>query len=78
MNMTPDRFLQKLVEVIGMLKVPSIIIIMVIALIQAGSTVFIGGQDKRTLFSTIIGLMILAALIFYVDRLVLWISTFMR
>jgi hypothetical protein len=78
MNMNPDRFLQKLVEVIGMLKVPSIIIIMVIALIQAGSTVFIGGQDKRTLFSTIIGLMILAALIFYVDRLVLWISTFMR
>ena len=76
--MNPDRFLQKLVEVIGMLKVPSIIIIMVIALIQAGSTVFIGGQDKRTLFSTIIGLMILAALIFYVDRLVLWISTFMR
>ena len=78
MNMNPDRFLQKLVEVIGMLKVPYIIIIMVIALIQAGSTVFIGGQDKRTLFSTIIGLMILAALIFYVDRLVLWISTFMR
>ena len=78
MNMNPDRFLQKLVEVIGMLKVPAIIIIMVIALIQAGSTVFIGGQDKRTLFSTIIGLMILAALIFYVDRLVLWISTFMR
>ena len=76
--MNPDRFLQKLVEVIGMLKVPAIIIIMVIALIQAGSTVFIGGQDKRTLFSTIIGLMILAALIFYVDRLVLWISTFMR
>ena len=76
--MNPDRFLQKLVEVIGMLKVPSIIIIMVIALIQAGSTVFIGGQDKRTLFSTMIGLMILAALIFYVDRLVLWISTFMR
>ena len=76
--MTPDRFLQKLVEVIGMLKVPAIIIIMVIALIQAGSTVFIGGQDKRTLFSTMIGLMLMAALIFYVDRLVLWINTFMR
>jgi hypothetical protein len=76
--MTPDRFLQKLVEVIGMLKVPAIIIIMVIALIQAGSTVFIGGQDKRTLFSTMIGLMLMAALIFYVDRLVIWVNTFMR
>lgn len=76
--MNPDRFLQKLVEVIGMLKVPSIIIIMVIALIQAGSTVFIGGQDKRTLFSTMIGLMLMAALIFYVDRLVIWVNTFMR
>lgn len=76
--MTPDRFLQKLVEVIGMIKVPAIIIIMVIALIQAGSTVFIGGQDKRTLFSTMIGLMLMAALIFYVDRLVIWISTFVR
>lgn len=76
--MTPDGFLQKLVEVIGMIKVPAIIIIMVIALIQAGSTVFIGGQDKRTLFSTMIGLMLMAALIFYVDRLVIWISTFVR
>ena len=76
--MTPDRFLQKLVEVIGMIKAPAIIVIMVIALIQAGSSVFIGGQDKRTLFSTMIGLMLMAALIFYVDRLVIWISTFMR
>lgn len=76
--MTPDRFLQRLIEVIGMIKAPAIIIIMVIALIQAGSAVFIGGQDKRTLFSTIAGLMLMAALIFYVDRLVIWISTFMR
>ena len=76
--MTPDRFLQKLVEVMGMIKTPAIIVIMVIALLQAGSSVFIGGQDKRTLFSTMIGLMLMAALIFYVDRLVIWISTFMR
>lgn len=76
--MTPDRFLQKLVQVIGMIKAPAIIIIMIIALIQAGSAVFIGGQDKRTLFSTMVGLMVMAALISYVDRLVLWISTFMR
>lgn len=76
--MTPDRFLQKLVEVIGMIKAPAIIVIMVIALLQAGSSVFIGGQDKRTLFSTMIGLMLMAALIFYVNRLVIWISTFMR
>lgn len=75
--MTPDRFLQKLIDVIGMIKAPAIIIITVIALIQVGSTVFIGGQDKRALFTTIAGLMLLAALIFYVDRLIVWISTFM-
>ena len=73
-----DTFLQKLVAAVGMLKIPAIIIIMVIALIQAGSAVFIGGQDKRTLFSTIIGLILLATLIFYVDRLVIWVSNFMR
>ena len=76
--MNPDRFLQKRIEVIGMIKAPAIIIIMVIALIQAGSAVFIGGQDKKALFSTIAGLMLLAALIFYVDRLVMFISNFVR
>jgi hypothetical protein len=76
--MTPDRFLQKLVDVIGMIKAPAIIIIMAIALIQTVSSVFIGGQDKKTLFSTIAGLMLMAAMIFYVDRIVLWMSTFIR
>ena len=76
--MNPNTFLQKLVEVVGILKIPAIIIIMVIALIQAGSAVFIGGQDKRTLFSTMIGLILMATLIFYVDRLVIWIGNFMR
>jgi hypothetical protein len=76
--MTPDRFLQKLVDVIGMIKAPAIIIIMAIALIQTVSSVFIGGQDKKALFSTIAGLMLMAAMIFYVDRFVLWMSTFIR
>ena len=76
--MTPDRFLQKLVDVIGMIKAPAIIIIMAIELIQTVSSVFIGGQDKKALFSTIAGLMLMAAMIFYVDRFVLWMSTFIR
>jgi len=76
--MAPDRFLQKLVEVIGLIKAPVIIIILVIALIQAASAVFIGGQDKRALFSTIFGLMLMASLIFYVDKLVIWLSTLIR
>jgi hypothetical protein len=76
--MTPDRFLQKLVDVIGMIKAPAIIIIMAIALIQTVSSVFIGGQDKKALFSTIAGLMLMAAMIFYVDRFVSWMSTFIR
>jgi hypothetical protein len=61
-----------------MIKAPAIIIIMAIALIQTVSSVFIGGQDKKALFSTIAGLMLMAAMIFYVDRFVLWISNFIR
>lgn len=74
--MTPDRLLQKLVEAIGMIKALAIIIILVIALTQALSAAFIGGHDKRVLFSTIAGLMLMAALIFYIDKFVLWMSTF--
>ena len=51
--MTPDRFLQKLVDVLGMIKAPVIIIICVIAIIQVISAVFIGGHDKRAVFSTV-------------------------
>ena len=74
--MSPDSFLQKLVEIIRLVKVPMVIIIFVVALLQVASSVFVGGHDKRALFSTVLGLMILAALIFYTDQLVTWISHF--
>ena len=45
--MTPDRFLQRLIEVIGMIKAPAIIIIMTIALIQSGTAVFIVGLRQK-------------------------------
>ena len=76
--MAPDKFLQKLVDVIGIVKAPTMIIILVIALLQVTAAVFISGRDKKALFSTITGLMLMAAMIFYVDRLVLWIAMFVR
>ena len=74
--MTPELFCQKLVEVIGKLKAPAVIIIFVIALVKVLAATFIGAHDKRELFATVVTLMIMASLLFYVDRFVLWISTF--
>jgi len=74
--MSPDRFLYKLVEIIRLAKVPVVIIIFVVALFQVASSIFVGGHDKRAAFSTVLGLMVLAALIFYADQLVSWISNF--
>ena len=62
--MTPDRFLQKLVDVITMIKVPGVIIICVLSFFQVLSATFVGGYDKRAIFSTVVGLMIMAAIIF--------------
>ena len=64
--MTPDRFLQKLLDLITMIKVPAVIIICVISLIQVLSATFVGGYDKKAIFSTL----------FYADKFVLWMSTF--
>ena len=74
--MTPDRFLQKLVEVLGTIKAPIIIIICVLALIQVVAGVFIGGHDKRAVFSTVATLMLMAAILFYIDKFILWIANF--
>lgn len=74
--MAPDRFLYKLIEIIRIIKIPSVIIIFVIALVQVSASAFVGGYDKRAIFSTVIGLMIMAALIFYTEQLVEWISNF--
>ena len=74
--MTPDRFLQKLVDVLGMIKAPVIIIICCIAIIQVISAVFIGGHDKRAVFSTVLTLLMIAAILFSLDRLILWMADF--
>ncbi|XWN35392.1 MAG: hypothetical protein ROO73_01200 [Roseivirga sp.] len=74
--MTPDRFLQKLVEVIAMIKVPTLIIIFIIALVQVLTATFISGHDKRENFTTVASLMIMAAIIFYTDKFVIWLSHF--
>ena len=74
--MTPDRFLQKLVDVLGMIKAPVIIIICCIAIIQVIAAVFIGGHDKRAVFSTVLTLLMIAAILFSLDRLILWMADF--
>ena len=76
--MTPDRFLNKLLYVIETIKAPIIIIICVVAIIQVVAATFIGGHDKRALFSTIVSLMVMAALLFYIDKFILWIANFVR
>lgn len=74
--MTPERFLQKLVDVVGMVKAPLVIIICAVAIIQVVSTTFVSGNDKRAIFSTVITLLGVAALLFYIDRLILWMADF--
>jgi hypothetical protein len=69
-----ERFLAKLLTVIKMVKVPIILIIFILALLQVGYNVFIGGQDKRNIITTLLGLMALAALIFYAEQIVEWIK----
>lgn len=76
--MTPERFLQKLIHVIDTIKAPIIIMICIIAIIQVVASTFIGGQDKRAIFSTVATLMIIAAILFYVDKFILWLAAFVR
>ncbi len=71
-----ERFLEKVLGVVKTVKVPIILIIFIIALIQVGYNVFIGGQDKRAIVTTLIGLMAMAALIFYAEHIVEWIKNF--
>ena len=74
--MSSDRFLQKLVDVLDMIKAPTIIIICCIAIIQVIAAVFLGGQDKRAVFSTVLTLLMIAAILFSLDRLILWMANF--
>lgn len=74
--MAPERFLQKLVDVIGYIKVPVVVLIFIIALVKVLAHTFVGGQDKRANFSTVVGLMIMASIIFYVDKFVVWLHLF--
>ncbi len=73
-----ERLLQKITTVIHTIKVPVIVLIFIVALIQVGYSVFIGGQDKRNIITTLIGLMALALLILYAEDLVNWLQRFAR
>jgi len=61
-----------------MIKVPALVIIFTIALVQVLIATFISGHDKRENLSTVASLMIMAAIIFYTDRFVLWLSHFVE
>jgi hypothetical protein len=72
-----EKFLTKILGVIKTIKAPIIVIIFILALVQVGYNAFIGGHDKRSLITTLIGLMVMAGLIFYAEQIVEWIKNFL-
>ena len=76
--MTPEAFLKKLTDMMAIVKVPIIILICGIALFQVFIAAFVGGHDKRAVFSTIISLIVMAMLILYIDKFILWLANFVR
>lgn len=72
--MNPENFLTRLIDILGMVKTPIVIVISLVALVQVLAATFIGGQDKRANFATVIGLIIMAAIIFYMDRFIIWLA----
>ena len=75
--MSPDSFLQKMVHIIGKIKAPFIIAICCIAIFRVLASVFSGGEDKREVFRTIVVLLATAALLFYIDKLIIWMEDFL-
>ena len=69
-----EQFLAKLLTAVKAIKIPAITIIFIISLIRISYTAFVGDGDKRSMFSTILMLMTIAALLFYADQLILWIQ----
>jgi hypothetical protein len=69
-----DQFLIKLLAALKLVRVPAITIAVIISIMKLAYTGFIGDGDKRGMFSTILMLMAVVALLFYAEGLILWIQ----
>ena len=69
-----DRLLERILQAIETIKTPVILIIFTIALIQVGYGVFVGGNNKREIVTTVVGLIGLALMIIFSKDVVDWIA----
>ena len=69
-----DQFLNKLLAAVKLFRAPAITIVVILAIIKLVYSGFIGDGDKRGMFSTILMLMTIVALLFYAEQLILWIQ----
>lgn len=71
-----DHFIRNLEAAIRTLKLPLILFIFVIGMGSVAWNVFVGGQDKRSLVTTLLALMAVAGILFYAEAILKWISRF--
>ena len=69
-----DRLLERILQAIDTIKTPVILLIFTIALIQVGYGVFVGGQNKREIVTTVIGLLGLSLMIIFARDVIDWIA----
>lgn len=69
--MTPNNFLDKLLEQLQLIKTPVVIILFIISIIQIASSSFVGGNDDRAVYSRIAWLFFIAALLFAGDKIII-------
>jgi hypothetical protein len=72
------NFLDNLSKQITAIKTPAVFLIIFITVMIAGYNAFIGGQDKRSLVSTILALMAFALFVFFLDDIVNGLSNFAK
>jgi hypothetical protein len=70
--------LNELVATMQKAKAPVVIFIFLAAILYTGYQVYVGGQDKRSLMNTLIGLIIFAAIVFSADKILAWVESWMR
>lgn len=68
------QFLDKILGYLIDFKLPFITIIFLVVAYLMIYNIFIGGQDKRGAITTIISLVLMAAFMFYLEHIVLWIK----
>lgn len=73
--LTPDEFLKDLITHMNTIKVPVVILLFIIGIIQLASSAFVGGNDNRAAYSRIAWIFFIAALLFSGDKIIDWMYT---